>query len=98
MSATKLIIWTNHRKYTESEIRDSGFRDGRDGIRFYPCTEWDLVDGDHVRGSQSLAVRYYEEGYKAGRIHWKEFTGSFPSSGSTHLDDKQVSEKTAEKV
>lgn len=98
MSATQPIIWTNHREYTEQECRDSGFRDGRDGIRFYPCTEWELVDGDQVRGHRTLAKQAYEQGYKLGRIHWKNFTGRLPESGSTHLDDRDAAEETTKKV
>lgn len=97
-TASNAIIWTNCREYTEQECRDSGFRDGRDGIRFYPCTEWELVEGDQVRGHRTLARITYEQGYKAGRINWKEFTGSFPASGSTHLDDRDVPENSTKNV
>ena len=83
---TNAIIHTNYRNYSAQECYESGFRDGCDGIRFYPCTAWDLVEGDAVLGQRSLAENKYTEGYKAGREHWKQFTGSYPQTGSNHLD------------
>lgn len=49
------IIWTNHREFTEAECRETGYNQGRDGIRYYPCTQWDMAEGDQVRGNKNLA-------------------------------------------
>lgn len=86
VKAENKVIWTNHRAYTEAECRETGYNQGRDGIRYYPCTVWDMTEGDQVRGNKNLARRVYDEGYKAGRLAWKEFTGKFPETGSNHLD------------
>lgn len=80
------IIYTNHRSYTAGECYDSGFRDGHDGIKFYPCTEWDMVEGDFVRGRRTEAAKRYADGYHAGRESWRDRFGAYPSTGSKHLD------------
>lgn len=83
---TQRIIWTNHREYTEQDCRDSGFRDGRDGIRFYPCSEWEMTAGDNVSGNKSLAYDAYASGYREGRAAWRKYSGRFPQSGSCQFD------------
>ena len=87
LRVTPRIIWTDHREYDALDCYQSGFRDGRDGIKFYPCSEWDLVAGDAVRGNRTRADKAYADGYRAGRLAWKEATGAFPRSGSDHLDE-----------
>ena len=68
--------------YSVQDETDRGLRDGRDGIRFYPCTAW---DGD-VEGSIHVADTIYSEGYREGRKQWRVRFGSFPSSGDTRFD------------
>jgi hypothetical protein len=82
-----MTIQTNYRSYTIEECFESGFRDGRYGIRFYPCTYWELIQGDKVRGDIKAAETAYTEGYKSGRAHWRVFTNCFSALGDTRFDD-----------
>lgn len=80
------MIRTNCSQYTIEDCYDSGFRDGRDGIRFYPCTVWELNDGDSVLGAVVKCATAYADGYKMGRAWWRIRTGGFPSSGDSRYD------------
>jgi hypothetical protein len=80
-------IRTNHCAYTAEQCRETGFRDGRDGTRFYPCNVWKLNDGDRLRGDIIDCAEAYAEGYRAGRTFWAVFWGSVPSNGYTRFDE-----------
>ena len=94
------LIWTRiyekalgywvRRGFTQDEIYQSGYRDGRDGIKYYSCIYWDregLAD-PKIYGNTVKADDVYQHGYKCGRLHWKHLTGSFPSTGADWFDSE----------
>lgn len=79
-------IWTNFRTFTDQDCRESGERDGRDGTLFYPCDQWELTQGDRLRGQRARCAAAYAEGYKTGRSFSRVFWRHFPESGDTRFD------------
>lgn len=79
-------IYTNHRTFTDTDCLESGWRDGRDGIRFYPCTLWELAPGDRLRGYRVICAEAYSKGYRQGRALIRIEFNHFPETGDTRFD------------
>lgn len=55
------------RRYTLRQIRESGFRHGRDGIQYHPPRRWGRDDGEPDFPAADECQRAYAEGYEAGQ-------------------------------
>lgn len=74
------------REFTEQEVTESGYRDGRDGICFYPPSQWgkDVTGETHCPWPQDVV---YRAAYIEGRTDWRSQCGVSPSTGC-HLWDR----------
>ena len=78
-----------HLEFSKEEIMDSGFRDGRDGICFYPPSCWgtdDRMEGDMPKITSFYLDSIYRASYITGREQYKKETGHYPYSGYTGFD------------